>query len=64
MDQANLAELLTTANEAEQQSLLMQYVELADVRLGWALKSLYDNVESSDPSRAAKVSTALASLAR
>ncbi|RPJ22516.1 MAG: CHAT domain-containing protein [Chloroflexi bacterium] len=63
MDQMNLAEVLVVANEAEREILLTRHVELADVKLAWALKSLYDHVESSDPARAAQVATALSSLA-
>ena len=64
MDQANLAEVLVTANETEREGLLSQHVELADVKLAWTLKSIYDHVESTDPIRAAQVSQALASLAK
>ena len=64
MDQTKLAEFLVTANENEQHMLLTQHIELADINLAWMLKSLYDNVESSDPARAAQVSIALSSLSK
>src|SRR5687767_5256663 len=64
MDQANLAEFLVTANETEREVLLTQHVALADAKLAWALKSVYDNVESIDPDRAAQVATALSSLVK
>jgi CHAT domain-containing protein len=64
MDQANLAEVLVNAKETEREGLLSQHVELADVKLAWTLKSIYDHVESTDPARAAQVSQALSSLAK
>ena len=64
MDQVNLAEVLVNANETEREGLLSQHVELADVKLAWTLKSIYDNVESTDPARAVQVSQVLASLAK
>src|SRR5688572_14671791 len=64
MNQTKLAEVLVTANENKRQKLLTKHVELADIKLAWILKSLYDNVESSDPARAAKVSIALSSLTK
>jgi CHAT domain-containing protein len=64
MDQANLAELLVTANDAEREHFLTQHIELADARLAWTLKSLYDTSESTDPARATQVSVALATLAK
>jgi CHAT domain-containing protein len=64
MDQANLAAFLVTADEAEREALLTEFATLADVQLAWTLKSIYDHTESSDPARAARVATALASLAR
>ena len=64
MDQANLAEFLVSANENEREILLTQHVELADVKLAWSLKSIYDNIESSDPIQAAQVSMALLSLSK
>ena len=64
MDQTNLAESLVSANESQRNMLLTQHVELVDVHLAWTLKSLYDNVESSDPARASQVSMALSSLAK
>jgi CHAT domain-containing protein/tetratricopeptide (TPR) repeat protein len=64
MDQTNLAEVLVSADETEREGLLSQHVELADVKLAWTLKSIYDHVESTDPARAAQVSHALASLAK
>jgi CHAT domain-containing protein len=63
MEQAKLAILLVTANEAEREKLLTQHHELADVQLAWALKSLYDREESTDPARASQVAVALAALA-
>ena len=54
MDQEILAAILVTANESEQQVLLTEHVELADANLAWALQSLYDNVESSNPAHAAR----------
>jgi len=63
MDQTHLAEFLVAANEHERNMLLTQHVELADIKLAWVLKSLYDSVESSDPARAAQVAMALSSLA-
>jgi len=64
MDQRNLAESLIAASEDQCNVLLTQHVDLADAQLAWTLKSLYDNVESSDPTQAAKVATALSSLAK
>jgi CHAT domain-containing protein/tetratricopeptide (TPR) repeat protein len=64
MDQTILASLLVTSNDTEQQVLLTEHVELADVSLAWALKSLYDNVESSNPAHAARAAMALSALAR
>jgi CHAT domain-containing protein/tetratricopeptide (TPR) repeat protein len=64
MDRAQLAELLTAADDDERQTLLTRHVELADVNLAWSLKALYDNVESSDPARAAQVAVALSALTK
>jgi CHAT domain-containing protein len=64
MNQANLAEVLVNAGETEREVLLSQHVELANVQLAWTLKSIYDNIESTDPARAAQVSQALSSLAK
>ena len=64
MDHANLAEFLVTADEYERQNLLAEHVELADAKLAWALKSLYDKIESTDPARAAQVASSLSSLAK
>ena len=64
MDQSNLAASLVTADESQRHMLLTQHAELVDVHLAWTLKSLYDNVESSDPARASQVSMALSSLAK
>jgi CHAT domain-containing protein len=64
MDRAVLAELLATANDSERQVLLTRHAALADVNLAWTLKALYDNVESSDPARAAHVAAALSSLVK
>src|SRR5688500_14592812 len=64
MDQANLAEVLVNANETEREGLLSQHVELADVKLAWTLKAIYDHVESTDPALATQVSQALSSLAK
>jgi CHAT domain-containing protein len=44
--------------------MLSQNNELVDVSLAWSLKSLYDEIESSDPARAAQVATVLSSLAK
>jgi CHAT domain-containing protein len=63
MDQAKLAVRLVTATHEERHQLLARNAELADAGLAWALKSYYDNVESSDVARAAQVSVALLSLA-
>jgi CHAT domain-containing protein len=65
MDQgpAQLAERLTAADNAERRRLLGQHADLADVDLAWALKRIYDDVESSDPTRAASVASALSALA-
>jgi CHAT domain-containing protein len=62
MDQATLVDSLVAATESERELLLNQYLDLADVRLAWALKSFYDNVESSDPAHAAQAAGALRSL--
>ena len=64
MDQTKLAEFLVTADDNERQTLLTQHSELADIKLAWTLKSLYDTSESSDPARAAQVSIALSSLTK
>jgi CHAT domain-containing protein len=62
MDQARLAILLTTVGEPERQSLLTHYSDLVDADLAWKLKAMYEDVESSDPAGAARVSAALSSL--
>jgi CHAT domain-containing protein len=64
MDQATLAKLLTTADDDDRQILLTRHAALANVDLAWTLKALYDDVESSDPARAAQVAAALSSLAK
>lgn len=64
MDQANLAEFLVRAGENERETLLTKHIDLADAKLAWALKSIYDNIESIDPARAAQVSMTLSAVAK
>jgi CHAT domain-containing protein/tetratricopeptide (TPR) repeat protein len=64
MDRAILAELLATGTGFERSRLLTEYAPLADADLAWNLKALYDNIESSDLTRAAEIAAALADLAK
>jgi CHAT domain-containing protein/Flp pilus assembly protein TadD len=62
MDQAELAEQLVAVSIERQQILLAQNAPLVDVDLAWRLKSLYDEMESSDPAQAGRVVTTLSLL--
>jgi CHAT domain-containing protein len=64
VQQAELAVLLATADEAEQTQLLTDYARLADVSLAQALKKLYDDTRSSDPPCAAGAAAALTAMAQ
>jgi CHAT domain-containing protein len=63
VDRAELAARLAAADDAERAMLLKRYGALADIDLARALKSLYDDTESSDPARAADAVGALMALA-
>ena len=62
MDHAKLAELLTQADDQEQQNLITSHAALVDVNLAWKLKAVYDRVESSDPAQASHISAILSSI--
>ncbi len=53
MDVAEFAARLADADDAERAALLERYAALVDSDLARALKRLYDDTESSDPTRAA-----------
>ncbi|HSH79364.1 MAG TPA: tetratricopeptide repeat protein, partial [Herpetosiphonaceae bacterium] len=64
MEPAELAGRLASAGPEERASLLAGHEAIVDLRLARALKALYDETESSDPSRAAGATAALADVAR
>lgn len=64
MERHDLIAQLLEVDEEGQASLLNKNLDLADSKLAWELKVLYDAYESSDPPRAAKVATTLTTLAQ
>lgn len=63
MDQEKFAERLSSADTIERLELLTHHPPPDPVALAWSLKALYDQVESTDISRAANVAAAITSLA-
>jgi CHAT domain-containing protein len=57
-ERAELAGRLAAADEAEQAALLEQHRDLADAELARALKALYDETRTTDPTRAARAASA------
>jgi len=64
VEPAELAGRLASAGPEERAALLAVHITAVDIRLARALKALYDETESSDPSGAAAAATALADVAR
>jgi CHAT domain-containing protein len=64
VERTELAALLAAAKEEERTKLLTDYAPVADVGLAKALKTLYDETESSNLTLAAGATTALMALAR
>src|SRR5690349_1548816 len=63
MDRLELASRLAAADDTGRASLLARYVGLADIELARALKTVFDDNESSEPARAFGAAAALESLA-
>jgi hypothetical protein len=63
IDRTELAARLAAADDEQRAMLLVRHAALADVELARALKELYDDTESNDPTLAARAAAALTALA-
>jgi CHAT domain-containing protein/tetratricopeptide (TPR) repeat protein len=64
IDRAGLAARLAAADDVAGAALLSRFATLADIELARALKSLFDENESSDPALAGRAAAALERLAK
>jgi CHAT domain-containing protein/tetratricopeptide (TPR) repeat protein len=63
IDRTELAARLAAADDEQRAMLLVHHAALVDVELARALKGLYDDTESNDPTLAARAAAALITLA-